>query len=271
MLARERLNTAADSGTLIKNAIRWDAYVKKLQDLDHCVEVYPDDPKKIRLVRCSLCAKLIKQSEPYSPQRFKQHIARCKAKGSKLHVQSITSMLTFSANHPPPRPPTPLVDRPCSGLTVTHDERIPQYTSRTEVRYTGGQSRVMLAVKHFGSTFSSLSKEQKDEIDLHYRSSCQWELDHDDARVFSCHCLKVVRCKVNVEDLKACTECLRILHLHRFQVAISRKGTSDDNRKYIPHQYQSVVTGKMYATNKGLGRFVKEVCTPAPDYIGLRR
>lgn len=269
MIAKERLNTAAEKGTLVKDTKRWDAYIKRLEELDQHVEVFPDDPKKIRMARCSSCSKVIKQSEPYNTQRFKQHISRCKGKGTKLHAQSITGMLTFSINRP--RPTTPLVERPCSGLTATHDGRIPQYTSRTEVRYAGGQSRVNLALKHFGQTYSSLSKEQKGEIDLHYRSGCQWELDHDDGRVFLCKCLQVVLCKDDMQTLPVCSECLSILTLHEFQVAISRKGAVDENRKYIPFQYQSVVTGKMYATNIGLGQFVQEVCTPAPIFVGLRR
>ncbi|KAF9492752.1 hypothetical protein BDN71DRAFT_1396302 [Pleurotus eryngii] len=163
--------------------------------------------------------------------------------------------------------PVTLVVRPCSGITGEHDARIPQYTSRTEVRYAGGRSRASLAIEHFGQTFLLLSKEQKDEVDLHYRTSCQWELDHDDGRVFSCVCLKTVECKSDAQGLQACSECLQILVLHSFQVSISRTGASDERRKYIPFRNQSVATGKMFATNRGLGRFVQETILRKHDML----
>lgn len=266
MILKERKNAAADKGSFVVNKQRWDTYVGKLRELDKYVEVFGDNPRTIRNARCSACAKIIKQSEPYNTYRFKQHVGRCKAKGSKLHTQSITGMFTLHLDKSlslKPKEPTPLVARPCSGLTAAHDNRIPQYTSRTEVRYAGGTSRTNLATKHFGLTYSLLSTEQKDEVDLHYRNSCKWELDHDDQRAFSCQCLEVVQCKADVEGLQACKECLKILTLHEFQVSISRSGSADENRKYIPFRYQSIVTGKMYATNKGLSKFVKEVC-PLP-------
>ncbi|KAF4599335.1 hypothetical protein EYR40_006427 [Pleurotus pulmonarius] len=264
MILKERKNAAADKGAFVVNKQRWDTYVGKLRELDKYVEVFGDNPRTIRNARCSACAKIIKQSEPYNTYRFKQHISRCKAKGSKLHTQSITGMFTLHLDKSLSlKEPTPLVARPCSGLTVAHDDRIPQYTSRTEVRYAGGASRANLAIKHFGLTYSLLSTEQKDEVDLHYRNSCKWELDHDDQRAFSCQCLQEVQCKVDSEGLQACKECLKILTLHEFQVSISRSGSADENRKYIPFRYQSIVTGKMYATNKGLSQFVKEVC-PLP-------
>lgn len=267
-LSKERNNAAVVSGSFKVHSKRWDAWVQKLQQLDKNVEVFEGNPKRIRDVRCSSCARVIKQSEPYNISRFKQHIARCKHKGSKLHVQSISGMFTLRLDHssaPKPTPkPVTLVVRPCSGITGKHDARIPQYTSRTEVRYAGGRSRASLAIEHFGRTFLLLSKEQKDEVDLHYRTSCQWELDHDDGRVFSRVCLETVECKSDAQGLQACSECLHILALHSFQVSISRTGTSDERRKYIPFRNQSVVTGKMFATNQGLGRFVQEVCSPCP-------
>ncbi|KAF7420714.1 hypothetical protein PC9H_011232 [Pleurotus ostreatus] len=270
-LSKQRNNAAATDGSFEQNKIRWEAYVKKLRTLDPYVEVYEGNPKKIRDVRCSWCTKDIKQSEPYNTYRFKQHISRCKFRGSKLHTKSIAGMLTLglsrssALNLSKPKQGK-LCKRPCSGLTEAHDDRIPQYTSRTEVRHAGGLSRPSLALKYFGQPFPSLSQEQKDEVDLHYRNSCQWELDHDNGRVFSCKCIRVVWCQ-DSEGLKACTECLSILRLRAFQVSISREGAPDDQRKYIPSRYQSVVTGKMYATNKGLGKLVKETASKKGDFL----
>ncbi|KAF9500142.1 hypothetical protein BDN71DRAFT_1382342 [Pleurotus eryngii] len=178
-----------------------------------------------------------------------------------------TLRLDHSSAPKPTLKPVTLVVRPCSGITGEHDACIPQYTSRTEVRYAGGRSRASLAIEHFGQTFLLLSKEQKDEVDLHYRTSCQWELDHDDGRVFSCVCLKTVECKSDAQGLQACSECLQILVLHSFQVSISRTGASDERRKYIPFRNQSVATGKMFATNRGLGRFVQETILRKHDML----
>ncbi|KAF9493481.1 hypothetical protein BDN71DRAFT_1432399 [Pleurotus eryngii] len=122
-------------------------------------------------------------------------------------------------------------------------------------------------MKHFGLTYSLLSTEQKDEVDLHYRNSCKWELDHDDEHIFSCQCLRVVWCKDDTEGLQACKECLNILTLHQFQVSISHSGSADENRKYIPFRYQSIVTGKMYTTNKGLSKFVKKIANRKGDFL----
>ncbi|KAF4598659.1 hypothetical protein EYR38_007065 [Pleurotus pulmonarius] len=271
-LSKARNNAAIANGSLTKNTKRWEAYVKKLQALDEHVEVYENNPRRIRDVRCSSCATIIVQSEAYNISRFKQHIAKCKARESKLHVQSITSMFTLhlgphSSTEPTPKPkPAALVKRPCSGLTDAHDDRISAYTSCTEVRYAGGQSRAALANQYFGQTFDQLSEQQKGEVDLHYRASCQWELDHDDQRVFSRKCLDIVQCKSDAE-LQACTECLHLLTLHGFQVSISRKDAANEKRKYIPSRYQNVVTGKMYATNLGLGKFVQETSSKKGDFL----
>ncbi|KAF9495355.1 hypothetical protein BDN71DRAFT_1391809, partial [Pleurotus eryngii] len=83
----------------------------------------------------------------------------------------------------------------------------------------------------------------------------KWELDHDDTWVFSCRCLKLVQCKSDTNELQTCTECLHILKLHNFRVVIAKPGAPDKTRKYILFHYQSIITGKMYATNRGLGRF----------------
>ncbi|KAF4607769.1 hypothetical protein EYR40_000104 [Pleurotus pulmonarius] len=216
-LSKQQNNAAVAKGSFKQNPRRWQVYVAKLRSLDPYVEVYEGDPKRIRDVRCSSCSTDIKQSEPYNTYRFKQHIARCKQRGSKYHAQSIDSIFTpsldgSSASKPKPKADK-LVKRPCSGITGAHDERIPQYTSRTEVRYAGGLSRSSLALKYFGKSFPSLTKGEKDEV------------------------------------------------------SISREGAPDDQRKYIPTRYQSIVTGKMYATNKGLGELVKDTATRKGDFL----
>ncbi|KAJ8694295.1 Methionine--tRNA ligase, mitochondrial [Pleurotus ostreatus] len=268
MVSKEQNNKLAASGLLVKSTQRWNNYVAKLRQLDAHVEVYDESPEHIRLACCSSCAKIVKQSEPYNTYRFKQHLSRCKAKGSRLHIQSINGFFKFNLDRSASVPKVDnFVERPCPGLTEANDSRIPIYTSRTEVRYAGGTSRPLLASQHFGKTVPSLSKQEKDELDLHYRSSCEWELDHDEARVFSCKCLKLVQCKSDTNELQACAECLCILKLHKFLVAIAKPVTPDDTRKYIPFRYQSIVTGKMYAKNKGLGRFVKDTIRKKGDVL----
>ncbi|KAF9495356.1 hypothetical protein BDN71DRAFT_1506912 [Pleurotus eryngii] len=160
MVSKERNNKLAASGLLVKSTQRWDNYVAKLRQLDQHVEVYGKSPTRIRQACCSSCAKIILQSEPYNTYRFKQHISRCKAKGSKLHVQSIDSIFKFKLDRLPSTKPKVdnLVKRPCRGLTKAHDECIPVYTSRTEVRYAGRESRTILAIRYFGQTFRFLSE-----------------------------------------------------------------------------------------------------------------
>jgi hypothetical protein len=49
--------------------------------------------------------------------------------------------------------------------------------------------------------------------------------------------------------LLPCDQCLKLLSLHRFRNAISRKPPKDENRVYIPYHIQPAKIGKMY----GLG------------------
>ncbi|KAF4587012.1 hypothetical protein EYR40_011031 [Pleurotus pulmonarius] len=252
-LSKAKNNAAIANGSLVKNTKCWSTYIQKLRALDEHVEV-------------------IMQLEAYNISQFKAHIKKRKAQGSKLHIVSISTMFHRLADSPssakPKLKPVKPFKRLCSGLTAAQDKQIPQYTSCTEVRYAGGKSRTTLATSKFGQTFSLLSKKEQAEVHLLYRNTCQWELDHNEARVFSHKCLNTPQSGNDTEELpQACSECLHLLTLHEFQVAIARVGTTNEKQKHIPGRYQSIVTGQLYTKNIGLGQLIKETARHKGDFL----
>ncbi len=148
----------------------------------------------------------------------------------------------------------------CTGLTSTHDERIPIYLRRTLTSGGGSKSNDKIAMKLYGQHWTTLSQRQKNKVEstqLQWRS---WRNDHITGAVFSTSCSKFVR--VADHEDAACTACRNLLNNHQFRDALNKAMKKSDriNIKRLNKKYRGGETvNGVFARVTGLHDLLSDV------------
>jgi hypothetical protein len=265
-IAKHRANEQVHNGTFTHNPKRWEAYKRKLAELDPNFEV-SDDPRLVRQVKHSTCGGWFTMAAPYEKERFKNHIVSCSYStrggsmkslesfgifSSKSNTQSSPrsslSSSSLSASPPASSPASRTSALPCPGLTENESSHISQYFARTLVTSAGGENLQSVAESLFSDEFKDLSKKKKELVRLKQKQTHTWSVDH---LMKTIHAIGKDHCKRNAEiasdgSVGPCKTCRDLLTSRAFRNAISRKPAPNENRTYVPHIYQPEEIGKMY-------------------------
>ena len=169
----------------------------------------------------------------------------------KSYGVQVLAINTPSQSSAPSLPNRTNITFPCPGLTKNDDPRIGQYVKRTSVTSAGGKDLFKVTKQLFKIKFNKLSSRRKEIVRQKQIQTHRWSVDHTRKRIHAIGAKPCTGVSQMAEDgkLLPCDRCLKLLSLHRFRNAISRKPPKDKNRVYVPHHVQPAEIGKMY----GLG------------------
>ncbi|TFY77344.1 hypothetical protein EWM64_g6666 [Hericium alpestre] len=121
-----------------------------------------------------------------------------------------------------------MLNIPCPGLMEYDDQHIPAYAEHTGAEGGGARSYLVIAEEWFKKEWTTLSKEQKNEVlDVQ-----KHEHDHT---------------TLDGQRTLPCSSCKELLNNACFRAIITKKKPDNKNYKFTNHQYRPGVLGSIYA------------------------
>lgn len=208
----------------------------------------------------SRCGRWVEGKDPYDTNRFRTHVKdRCDKRPPTAAANTPTvKQWSKKFNISLKTSNTSLRSRPCPGLTVYDDSRIPVYLERTGAIGGGARSITRITQEIFKKYFCQLSNPRKKEIIDRQIHEHRWQNDHHNDRVFSRQCLKEVLDSENGERVYPCNSCTTILRDAQFRRALNKKQPDDENLIYTNKRWQPAkkLIG-LFARTKGLKELIE--------------
>ncbi|KAH9896485.1 hypothetical protein C8Q73DRAFT_642433, partial [Cubamyces lactineus] len=292
-----QLKMAFLDGTVGIDKKRLKTFLESVAELDPFAELR-EDQKRRWLVWHSRCARWYKMKNPYSVTRFRQHVNHnCKAiqenytsmntvkAKSEVGGDGSSKQSTSGTHEQCSRRERPLLhlsvssrahshsgadshtgdattaqpSRPCSGITVHVDDRIPVYLRRTYISGGGSRSLNKISLDLYGQAYSELPEDSK-ERDIINKVQIQmrtWRNDHLSSAVFAVACKKFLNVSIyDPADPKTllCAECSSVYKLPAFKTALRAAMNRSDqvNYKHINKKYRNETLGYLFARSHGL-------------------
>lgn len=275
------------AGKLIVNQRQLNKFLNKLKEGplgDKFACPWPGDETGHKF-RHSKCGKPVTISYLYETKNWNDHVKDCKglAKNKKESATAgMRNMETYMVSkrrveqprvvavaHRPSVTVEPVLKTvPCPGLSeespgLESDQvfKLNRYVRLPGADGGGGRAPEKVAEEMYGVTsLKDLKDSQRRRVVAAQALEWQWTLIRgltieEGGYVRSTNCLKVVNIRVeqDVDITPPCKNCLDLLHLQQFQVALNRTGPkSDETYKFVNRAYRNEPLAELYAKFRGL-------------------
>ena len=156
-------------------------------------------------------------------------------------------------------------DYPCLGITANHDNRVPNFITRTGADGGGAQSVTRIADKLFNKPYGELSERKKSQVDTAQMHEWTFRFDRLRMAIHSTKCKTVVSAPEDDEGPHTCCECLCMYDSdQRLKSGLRKPMPKPEHFKYLNEQYQGKSTAEHYAKTQGLLEIIQDkVCCQA--------
>ncbi|OSC96522.1 hypothetical protein PYCCODRAFT_1379012 [Trametes coccinea BRFM310] len=250
--ASRKLKQSMEHGTLAINAVRLERFKKTCREYDGLAQFRHE--KKWQVLH-TVCGKWYVMKEPYSAQRFREHVKKCPVRNPKR---------TAAAPDPDRREPdtgeralSRSIIIPCPGIRDSSDSRLSTYLHRTGAHGGDAPSVTAIAPELFGDktlVYSALSEKEKELVLTEQQHQWAWRNDHTAVAVFSTACGK----GLDTIGQTLCTECSRVLYSKVFCNALRVPVPEGHNYKFLNTQYRNETLGTIYTQVHGIRELLKD-------------